>query len=79
MANLKSWTIQIKFGGSKSPEIFELKNQSPVDRDFKSWSRDIRAGIFQTGFNLPLADGSIECISPYNVHRVILIPEKPTE
>ena len=79
MENKQTWTIQIKFGGSKDPETYEMKNQSPFDRDFKSWSRDIRAGIFQTGFNLPLADGKIEMIAPYNVHRVYLIPEKPNQ
>lgn len=73
--NYEYFTLQIHFGNSQSPDIVEFKDLTPETKDFKMWTRELRAGLYQSGFNYQSGPGAWEFISPFLIHKILLIKQ----
>lgn len=67
------YTLIIQYGGSQKPKVVQFENLTPEGKDFGIWTQGLRQRIYTTGFNLEVAPGSWELISPFRVHHLDLI------
>ncbi len=70
------YTLIIQYGGTKDPQKIQFENLTPAGKDFVIWTQEIRHRIYTTGFNIELAPGSWELISPFRVHSLDLIRQQ---